>query len=220
MSNAKLIPYDIREIFNKPVDLRNLDDINRVRNWICQSSQLKELALHALRNLGNNIRFAAAEDVLQEFCIKRLDAVIRSFKYLDDRGDFWAYLKLCLKRFCHRNAKSLQKEKNLFVPFSDTGQPEEDYSATLENLPDYNAERPDKKLSGDQFRSCLEQVLSKLEPGYREVLVKFYFEDKSLAEIAEELNISISNAKIRLMRARQQIRKLLLALLRLFDEKP
>lgn len=218
MSNARLIPYDIQVVLNKPIDLRNREDIDRVRNWICQSSQLKELAFHALKNLGNNIRYAAAEDVLQEFCMKRLDAVIKSFKYLEDKGDFWAYLKLCLKRFCHRNGKMLQKEKKLFIPFSDTGKPEEDYSAVLKNLPDSHTELPDKKLSGYQFRSYLEQIMNKLEPKYREVLVKYYFEDKTLLEIAKALNISNANAKIRLMRARQQIRKLLLVLLKLFED--
>ena len=218
MSNAKLIPYDIRAIFNKAADSRNREDISRVRNWIYQSSQLKELALHALRNLGVNARFAAAEDVLQEFCIKRLDAVIKSFKHLEGGGDFWAYLKFCLRRFCHRNGKTLQKEKNLFVSFSDTGQPDQHYAAILENLPDNDTEPPDKKLSAEEFRSCLEQIVNKLEPKYHEPLVKFYFEDKSLAEVAEELNISLSNAKIRLMRARQQIRKLLLGLLQLFED--
>lgn len=217
MSSGKYIPPEIEEILSEPVNRRSREDLGRVREWVFQNGQFKELLLHALKNLGNQTRTAAAEDVLQEFCIKRLDAVIGGFEPEKCPGDFWGYLVLCLRRFCHREGRNLRKERDFIVPFTEKAKPDENYFVNPEDFPDNSIPLPDEKLSLDQINSFLRQFLNKLDSKYRKVFEKHYFEEKSLAEIAEELNISKVNAKVRLLRVRQQIYKSLPVLLQYFQ---
>ncbi len=54
-------------------------------------------------------------------------------------------------------------------------------------------------------REVLEQSLEKMSPKYREVLVLFYFEEKSYDEIAEILHIPKATVGVRLVRARERM---------------
>lgn len=63
------------------------------------------------------------------------------------------------------------------------------------------------------FRSKEENAiylaLKELPENYREVIYLFYFEDMSVDQIAMTLNLTKSNVKIRLMRAREQMKEIL-----------
>lgn len=51
--------------------------------------------------------------------------------------------------------------------------------------------------------------IEKLPEKYRDVFILFYIEDRSIKEISEILGISESNCKIRLMRAREKLKRML-----------
>lgn len=55
----------------------------------------------------------------------------------------------------------------------------------------------------------LEEALRKLDNNDREIILLFYQEDLSYEEIAEILNTSIDNVKVRLFRAKEKLKKLL-----------
>ncbi len=55
----------------------------------------------------------------------------------------------------------------------------------------------------------LEDALKKLNENDREILLLFYQQDLSYDEIANILNISLENVKVRIFRAKKKLRKLL-----------
>lgn len=64
--------------------------------------------------------------------------------------------------------------------------------------------------SNDSYKNVdLEQVLQQLSPKYRIVIVLKYFEDLTLREVAEVLDISENTAKTRLYRALNLLRELM-----------
>ena len=73
-------------------------------------------------------------------------------------------------------------------------------------------------LVTEELRSALQACVGRLRPIYREVIVMYYIEDEEiedqetetdprLLEIAEHIGITYTNAKQRLFRARDQLRK-------------
>jgi RNA polymerase sigma-70 factor (ECF subfamily) len=59
------------------------------------------------------------------------------------------------------------------------------------------------------MREKVSQGVQSLRLSYREVLVKHYFEDLSVVQIAAALGLSEANVKVRLFRGRQQLAHLL-----------
>lgn len=55
----------------------------------------------------------------------------------------------------------------------------------------------------------LEEALNKLNENDREIILLFYQQDFSYEEIANILNISLENVKVRIFRAKEKLRKLL-----------
>jgi RNA polymerase sigma-70 factor (ECF subfamily) len=70
-------------------------------------------------------------------------------------------------------------------------------------------EPPDKVNSDVALRVTLREVISRLDDPYREVVILRYYNDLTYDEIAEVLNISISNVKIRLFRAKKTLKTML-----------
>lgn len=58
-----------------------------------------------------------------------------------------------------------------------------------------------------EMKVIVERGLEKLEPRYREMLVLYYLEELSYKEIAEILHIPIGTVGIRLMRAKEMLKK-------------
>jgi RNA polymerase sigma factor (sigma-70 family) len=64
-----------------------------------------------------------------------------------------------------------------------------------------------------ELRQTIEQALASLTAGNREVVVLFYYDGFKTSEIAEMLEISVSAVKVRLHKARQQLKNYLEAVL-------
>lgn len=198
------IPDRIQEVFRKPVGTRDRNDLTIVQKWVAESDQLRGLLSCAQKNLIGCKERAIVEDVVHEFFEKRLKSVIRGFKPEISKGDFVAHLKYCLKTFCWRKSKYLQKERNRTVSFSDQTAAEK---FALESLPDDSARLPDEELFLKEIRTVIKKFLEELDSKYRAVFEKCYFEEKSIKEIADELGLSETNTKIRLFRVRQKIKR-------------
>lgn len=61
----------------------------------------------------------------------------------------------------------------------------------------------------EQYSEVIQTALKKIKPKYREVIVLYYFEEKSYDEIAVILNSSTSSVGTLIRRAKQQLKKLL-----------
>lgn len=69
-------------------------------------------------------------------------------------------------------------------------------------------EIPSESLERKEIRELLQRAIAQLAPKYREVLVLRDIEEKSIAETAELLGLTIAAVKTRLLRARLQLRDL------------
>jgi len=69
---------------------------------------------------------------------------------------------------------------------------------------------PDEALISKQQARRLRQIVKTLKPHYRDLVEKFYFEEKTVEEIAGILNIPENTVKVRLFRARELLYNILL----------
>ncbi len=68
---------------------------------------------------------------------------------------------------------------------------------------------PEESLIQQQDTDALILYLQKLKPEYRRILELRFLEEKTYKEIAEELDLSMANVKVRLLRARQLLQEIL-----------
>ena len=66
---------------------------------------------------------------------------------------------------------------------------------------------PDNKIIQNEMSACVREFVDRLPPDYRTILVLKDFEGLTNKEIAEVLEISLDSAKIRLHRARNQLKE-------------
>lgn len=66
-----------------------------------------------------------------------------------------------------------------------------------------------KRLEQSEMSSCVQEVIRTLPESYRSVIMLFDLAELSHSEIAETLNITIENVKVRLHRGHRQLRALL-----------
>ena len=71
------------------------------------------------------------------------------------------------------------------------------------------APSPEDKLIQEQNLVDLLQFIKQLKPHYREVINLRYFQEYTYKEIAEELDESLNNIKVKLLRARNLLSKLI-----------
>lgn len=102
--------------------------------------------------------------------------------------------------------KILRKKRGLpTVPFG-----EQDESFDTVPHPDYIAqwrEAPDSLVERAELRELLDRAIAELEDKFRVVFVLRDIEGLSTEETADVLGLSISNVKVRLLRARMQLRE-------------
>ena len=79
-------------------------------------------------------------------------------------------------------------------------------SAWLRGRTELDKDIPEESKEKD----TLNEVIEKLKPEYRSIILLFYYEGYHIKEIAEICGISVSTATTRLSRARKQLKKLLL----------
>jgi len=102
--------------------------------------------------------------------------------------------------------KSLRKKRGLPTVSLDTV----DESFADVPHPQYIAhwrESADSRLDRSELRELLDRAIAELDDKYRVVFVLRDIEEMSTEETAEALGLSISNVKVRLLRARMQLRE-------------
>jgi RNA polymerase sigma factor (sigma-70 family) len=68
---------------------------------------------------------------------------------------------------------------------------------------------PEETIVNIQERKIIKQVVQKLPPDYRRIVVLRYFEDYSYNEISEKLELPIGTVKARLFRSRELLQSIL-----------
>jgi RNA polymerase sigma factor (sigma-70 family) len=136
-----------------------------------------------------------AEDIVQEVFTKiYLNA--RKFKEIEG-GSFksWAYKILINTSLTH-----YKKQKKLRESFKDI-EPE-----FYESMPDTQTKGAEEEAD---VRLLVEQVLLQMPKHLQSALRKYYLEDRSQKDIAEEEGISITAVKMRLFRAKKMFKNFL-----------
>ena len=68
---------------------------------------------------------------------------------------------------------------------------------------------PEELLISKQQQQRIISTIASMDSNYRMILELRFFEEKSIKEIAETLNISVANTKVRIMRAKKILAELL-----------
>lgn len=121
------------------------------------------------------------------------DAFIRAYRNLskfDVSRPFFPWFATILRNLCYNFAKR-RKRKQAY------------------NIDDFEPASPSKGLDVET-RLALNKALSELSPQDREIIGRFYFEQLSYQEIADELEIPIGTVMSRLYYARKHLKNHLL----------
>ncbi|MGY5550712.1 RNA polymerase sigma factor [Riemerella anatipestifer] len=71
------------------------------------------------------------------------------------------------------------------------------------------AKSPEELMISEEEDKEIIKVIESLEANYQEIINLRFFEEKSIKEISDILNISVSNTKVRIMRAKKVLKELL-----------
>lgn len=85
----------------------------------------------------------------------------------------------------------------------------EEVVTDLQEVKNEFAISPEELLISKQQQQHIINTIASLDSNYRRIVELRFFEEKSIKEIAEELNISVANTKVRIMRAKKILAELL-----------
>jgi RNA polymerase sigma-70 factor (ECF subfamily) len=138
-----------------------------------------------------------AEDVVQ-------DAFLSAFSHLQQFEERARFSTWVARIAVHAALSKVQHEQRFpAIPIQD----EEDSSQSVEErVADWRL-NPEQQFSNTELKAILEQALASLPERYRLIFVLRDMECLSVAETAAMVGISIANVKVRLFRARVQLRK-------------
>jgi RNA polymerase sigma-70 factor (ECF subfamily) len=134
-----------------------------------------------------------AEDIVQETFTKiYLNA--EKFKVVEGaQFKSWAYKILINTSFTHYKKLKRLRETTVYM---DHG--------FYENLKDENINGVE---AGAEAKIIISKILPKIPAHLRGVLQKYYLEDRSQKDIAGEENVSVATVKMRLFRAKRELKK-------------
>lgn len=85
----------------------------------------------------------------------------------------------------------------------------EDSTENFEGFINQFAKSPEELLISEEDQSHIISVINTLDSKYQDIIRLRFFDEKSIKEISEELKISVSNTKVRIMRAKKLLGELL-----------
>jgi len=154
----------------------------------------------AYRQMGNR---QDAEDQAQEVFVK----VYRGIQDLDDPATVTTWIYRLTVNTCFDALRKRGRAPNTTA----AAPPSADRDEELQYA-DPNAATPEEDALRCELRDCLEDVLQRLDPGERAVLVLRDVEEQPYQEIAETLAIGLSATKMRIHRARLTFQQLFTSL--------
>ncbi len=156
------------------------------------------LALRMLRHEQD------AEDVTQQAFLSALE----NLKGFRGEASFSTWL---LRIASHAALKVIRKRKGLDTVSLDAATDTTDNPDTISH-PEYIADwrqSPEQLVQNNEIRRLLEEALAQLDEKHRLVFLLRDVEGLSVKETAEALGLTEANTKVRLLRARLQLRELL-----------
>ncbi|MEJ2048361.1 MAG: sigma-70 family RNA polymerase sigma factor [Calditrichota bacterium] len=182
-------------------------DINQVNELVAQAkkgdqaafTQLVEFFSERVYNLGLRILKNPddAEDVLQETFL----AVYEKIDSFDGRSNFFTWLYRIATNFAfmklRKDKRTIYTDQDMEVQFDN---PEQVRIHEWQDI-------PLKDMLNEEFRKRLDDAVDQLPEIYRSVFILRDLENMSIKETSKILDITESNVKIRLKRARLYLRE-------------
>lgn len=85
----------------------------------------------------------------------------------------------------------------------------EDSTDNFDDFKNHFARSPEELLISEEEQKQIISVIASLDSNYQDIIRLRFFEEKSIKEIAEELNLTVANTKVRIMRAKKVLAELL-----------
>ena len=99
----------------------------------------------------------------------------------------------------------LRKNSNMALAFADVLSHSPENERTYLSISDNTT--PETEMILKQSADAFIEALSQMKPNYRRVLELYYLKEEKIGQIAQQLDLSISNVKIILMRGRKLLLK-------------
>ncbi len=135
-----------------------------------------------------------ASDITQE-------AFVDIIKHIDSLKEPVAFVSWAKQITYHQCTRYFKKQKDVIVD------EDEDGNTVFDDLKEENAEFiPDEALDRDDFKQTILSIIDTLSPEQRSAVMMYYFDEMSVAEIAEVQGVSEGTVKSRLNYARKAIK--------------
>lgn len=134
------------------------------------------------------------EDVLQNTYIK----AYQKLPELKNPESFESWIKTIVENECKNHIK---KEKRISAPIIFFKNKADEHSE------EWNQPVPQEYMEREELRKSVSDILDTLSPEVQTCIILFHYEDKSLNEISEMLDIPLGTVKSRLHNGRKQIEK-------------
>ena len=182
-----------------------MDDLKIIESCLLGNNQMFSRLIDNYKNMVYNLAYRMsnnsqeAEDISQEAFLRAYQSLARfnpSYKF-----STWLYqitLNIIRDRF---------KKKGLNYISLDT--PIETDDSEFFHQPADLTNNPEQIIAQQEDARAVQQAINSLPLKYREVLVLRYLQDLSYIEISNILKLPQGTVKVRLYRAREQLRKIL-----------
>lgn len=137
-----------------------------------------------------------------------LETFGKAFKYLDKYSPQYAF-STWLFRIAVNNSIDFIRHKNNSPQCVDNESLNMEQEQLIEHSQSEVTPTPEEHIMDKQRVEMLRCAVSQLPDKYRKVVELRYYEELSYDEIAERLNISLSNVKIQLLRAKNMLSQLM-----------
>ncbi len=154
-----------------------------------------------LKNNGVNVGLREMSEEPQDICQETFDKAFRNIGKYNSKFKFTTWLYNIAK---NTTIDYIRRSKNTENSLSTDSN-----SQDIRNLSNGIKDNPEDKLIGSQEFENAKDIINHLSDKYRDAIYLYAVEGYGYEEIAKELNIQISTAKVRVNRAKNQLAAIL-----------
>lgn len=131
-----------------------------------------------------------------------IEAFGKAFKRLSQYHPSYAFSTWMFKIASNNCIDFIRRERKKRTMSIDTGITNDDGDSVTFDI-ESEGRDPEEELIRDQKMEAMREVVMKLKPRYRELVILRYFKEYSYDEIAQELDLPLGTVKAQLFRARE-----------------
>ena len=131
-----------------------------------------------------------------------IEAFGKAFKRLSQYHPSYAFSTWMFKIASNNCIDFIRRERKKRTMSLDTGIKNDDGDSVTFDV-ESDGRDPEEELIRDQKMEAMREVVMKLKPRYRELVILRYFKEYSYEEIAQELDLPLGTVKAQLFRARE-----------------